>query len=110
MVADPGAPPKQYIDSAAAKQLAENPKKMGTTRHLGIKWHFIRHHVQKGDVILAYCISEDMISDMGTKRLARKKLARFATIFFNVLHKSWRTDPNRLALITPEGTFPELKT
>jgi hypothetical protein len=102
--------PLQYIDSTAAKQLAENPKKMGTTRHLGIKWHFIRHHVQKGDVVLAYCISEDMLSDMGTKRLARKKLARFAAIFFNVLHKSWRTDPNRLALITPEGTFPELKT
>jgi hypothetical protein len=102
--------PLQHVDSTAAKQLAENPKKMGATRHLGIKWHFIRHHVQKGDVALAYCISEDMLSDMGAKRLARKKLARFAAIFFNVLHESWSADPNRLALITPEGTFPELKT
>jgi len=54
--------PLQYIDSTAAKQLAENPKKMGTTRHLGIKWHFIRYHVQKGDVVLAYCITEDICS------------------------------------------------
>jgi len=100
--------PLQYIDSTAAKQLAENPKKMGTTRHLGIKWHFIRYHVQKGDVNLAYCITEDMLSDMGTKRLARKKLARFAAIFFNVLHRSWGAKPDRLALITPDGTFPEL--
>ena len=35
-------------DSAVAKKLAENPKKMGMTRHLAIKWHFTRHHVQKG--------------------------------------------------------------
>ena len=73
-----------YIDSAASKQLAKNLKKMGTTRHIGIKWHFIRYHVQKGDVDLLYCITEDMIADMGTKRLPRKKLARFPSIFFNV--------------------------
>ena len=66
--------------------------------------------MQKGDVALAHCISEGMLSDVGTKRLARKKLARFAAIFFNVLLKSWFADPNRLALITPEGAFPELKT
>ena len=100
--------PKQYIDSTAAKQLAENPKKMGSTRHIGIKWHFIRYHVQKRDVDLAYCITEDMLSDMGTKRLARKKLARFAAIFFNVLDRNWASDPDNLLLITPPGTFPEL--
>ena len=100
--------PLQYIDSTAAKQLAENPKKMGTTRHIGIKWHFIRYHVQKRDVDLSYSITEDMLSDMGTKRLPRKKLARFAAIFFNVLHKDWAVDPDNLSLITPPGTFPEL--
>jgi hypothetical protein len=77
--------PLQCADSTAAKQLAENPKKMGATRHLGVKWHFIRRHTQKGGVSLAHCISEGVLSDMGTKRLARKKLARFAAIFFNVL-------------------------
>jgi hypothetical protein len=100
--------PGEYIDSTASKQLAGNPKKMGTTRHIGIKWHFIRYHVQKRDVDLLYCITEDMLADMGTKRLPRKKLARFATIFFNVLHRSWASDPDNLVLITPPGTFPEL--
>ena len=88
--------------------MAENPKKMGSTRHIGIKWHFIRYHVQKRDVDLSYSITEDMLSDMGTKRLPRKKLARFATIFFNVLSKNWAKDPENLSLITPPGTFPEL--
>ena len=77
-------------------------------QHLGIKWHFIRHHVQKGDVALAYCITEYMTSDMGTKRLARKKLARFAAIFFNVLHTRWHQNHDDLTLITGPSMFPEL--
>ena len=45
---------------------------------------------------------------MGTKRLARKKLARFETTFFNDLHKSWRKNPDDMELITEPAMFPEL--
>ena len=80
----------QYIDSTSAKQIAENPKKLGSTRHLGIRWHLIRYYIHAKDHLLKYSITEDMLADMGTKRLNRRKLERFAMIFFNCLHKDWR--------------------
>ena len=67
----------QTVDSTGAKQIAENPKKLGSTRNLGIRWHLVRHHVHALGLKLKCGITEDLVADVGTKRLARKKLARF---------------------------------
>jgi hypothetical protein len=56
---------------------------------------------------LKHCITEDCVPDMGTKRLARKKLERFAIVFFNCLHNLWRADWNDLRHICEIGVFPE---
>jgi len=97
----------QYIDATSAKQIAENPKKLGSTRHLGIRWHLVRYHLHAKDLVLKYSISEDCLADLGTKRLARKILSRFAMIFFNCLHATWSADPDCLKHICDVGTFPE---
>jgi hypothetical protein len=34
---------KQYTDATSTKQIIENPKKIGSTRNLGIRWHLVRH-------------------------------------------------------------------
>ena len=99
--------PRQYIDSTAAKMLALNPKKLGATRHLSIKWHFLRYHVQRKDINLQYCITEDMLADMGTKILPRKTLARFAMIFFNSLSSKWSDNYNHLDHICSPEVYPE---
>jgi hypothetical protein len=62
-----------YIDSTAALQLAKNPKKMGATRHLGVRWHLVRYHIHAKNLELKYAISEDKLADLGAKLLARKK-------------------------------------
>ena len=49
-----------------------------------------------------------MLANVGTKRLARRKLARFAVIFFNSLHPQWRHDYDHLRHICTPETFPEL--
>ena len=99
--------PRQYIDSTAAKHLAMNPKKLGATRHLSIKWHFLRYHVQRKEVDLQYSITEDMLADMGTKILPRKTLARFAMIFFSTLSSRWSSDYHSLDHICPPDMYPE---
>ena len=72
----------QYVDSTAALQIAENPRRLGASRHLGVRWHYVRHQIFANSLLIATSITEDMLADIGTKWLARRKLARFAAIFF----------------------------
>jgi hypothetical protein len=58
--------------------------------------------------MLKYSITEDCLPDMGTKRLPRKMLARFAIIFFNCLTENWKVDYNKLEHICGTGVFAEL--
>jgi hypothetical protein len=95
----------QYIDATSAKQIAENPKKLGSTRHLGIRWHLVRYHLHAKDVQSLYSITNDCLADMGTKRLARKMLDRFARIFFNCLAEDWDLDYEELKHICGDGVF-----
>ena len=41
----------------------------GKTKHVDIKYHFIRDLVEAGRIKLTYCPSEDMVADMLTKGL-----------------------------------------
>jgi hypothetical protein len=101
-------PTGQYCDSTSAVQIARNPNNLGAARSLGIRLHTIRYAIAHQGLQLRYSITEDMVMDMLTKRLARKKLARFAAIFFNVLGNDWKSNPDDLDLIVNRSLFPEL--
>ena len=98
----------QYVDSTAALQIAENPKRLGATRHLGVRWHFVRYQIFACKLTIAYSITEGTVADVNTKWLARRKLTRFATIFFNSLHPDWRRDYDVFRHISGPGVYPEL--
>jgi hypothetical protein len=97
----------QCIDSTSGKQIAENPKKLGSTRNVGIRWHLIRCAIHALNLKLEHFIAEGCVTDFGTKRLARKKLERFAIIFFNCLHLDWRGKWEDLLHVCGAGVFPE---
>ena len=99
----------QYCDSTAAKQIALNPRSLGAARALGIRMHTTRYAIAKSGLSVRYSITEDGVADMLTKRLARPLLARFATIFFNVLTLSWRQDWLHPTIIVPPTHFPDLR-
>ena len=48
-------------------------KNHGRTKHIDIKYHFIRDLVEAGRIKLTYCASEDMVADMLTKGLPIKQ-------------------------------------
>ena len=66
------------------------------------------YHLHAKDLVLSYSTTEDCLADLGTKRLARKMLAKFAIIFFNCLSKTWQKDPDNLEHICGVGVFAEL--
>jgi KUP system potassium uptake protein len=47
-----------------------------TTKHIGLKWHFLKDHVEQGTIKLGYLPSDQMVADMFTKSLPGLALAR----------------------------------
>ena len=46
------------------------------TKHIDIRFHFIRDTVERGYVMLTYCPTDDMTADVLTKALARWKVSK----------------------------------
>ena len=55
----------------------ENGKYKPGSRHVGVKYHWLREAVETKDVAMSYCATNDMIADVFTKPLAADKLTRF---------------------------------
>ena len=58
-------------------KLSENPVFHDKSKHIEIKYHYIRDMVQKGVVKLQYAMAEEKIADALTKPLARMKFEYF---------------------------------
>ena len=60
-----------FTDSQSAKTLAENPIFHPKTKHIEVKYHFIREKVLEGKFILKHVSTTDMIADVLTKALPK---------------------------------------
>ena len=63
-----------FVDNQSAIALAKNPVLHQRTKHIDIKYHFIRVEVQKGYILLRYIPSEQNFADMFTKPITHKRL------------------------------------
>ncbi|KAJ9548567.1 hypothetical protein OSB04_021110 [Centaurea solstitialis] len=62
-----------YCDSSSAIQIAANPVQHSRTKHIDIRYHFIKDHVEKGNVELFFVESERQIADLFTKAFNEKR-------------------------------------
>ena len=58
-----------YCDNQSCIKLTENPVFYDRTKHIEIKYHFIRDWVQKGAVKLEYVSTDEQVADILTKSL-----------------------------------------
>jgi hypothetical protein len=65
-----------YCDNQAAIALASNGKFQSRTKHIDLRYHFVRSHVKNGTFTLSYCPSDDNIADAFTKALPRPRLQK----------------------------------
>ena len=61
------------LKSQGAIALTKNPKTHSRTKHIDIKYHYIREAVDKKDIELVYCPTDKMVADILTKGLPRPK-------------------------------------
>uniref|UniRef100_A0AAV1UQR4 Uncharacterized protein n=1 Tax=Peronospora matthiolae TaxID=2874970 RepID=A0AAV1UQR4_9STRA len=59
-----------YEDNQGAIALAKNPEFHKRTKHIDIRYHFVREKVEKNQVVLQYYPTQDMLADIMTKAIA----------------------------------------
>ncbi|CAI7898927.1 unnamed protein product [Closterium sp. NIES-54] len=58
-----------FVDNQSAIALAQNACLHGRTKHMQVRWHFIREMVASGEVILRWCPTNRQAADILTKPL-----------------------------------------
>ena len=56
--------------------MTKNPQFHGRSKHIEIKYHFVRDKVAEGIVEIQYCPTTEMIADMLTKALPKDVFAK----------------------------------
>ncbi|KFD56670.1 hypothetical protein M513_02346 [Trichuris suis] len=59
------------IDNAGAKKLVRNPEFHKRTKHIAVKYHFVREKFLNGDLDIEHVASMDQLADIMTKPLGR---------------------------------------
>ena len=68
-------PTTLYCDNQAALHLATDDNYHARTKHIDIRFHFIRQTITDGAIHIEYCPTQDMTADILTKALPKHKVA-----------------------------------
>lgn len=66
-----------YEDNQSAIAIAKNPQFHGRTKHIDIKFHYVREEVDKGTINLVFCPTDKMVVDVLTKGISNEKFKLF---------------------------------
>ena len=64
-------------DNERAVKIATNPVKHSRTKHIDIRHHFLRDHVNKGDIKIDGIGTDDQLADIFTKPLDESRFYKF---------------------------------
>ena len=59
-------------DNTSAINISKNPVHHSRTKHIEIRHHFLRDHVEKGSIEMEHCRTEEQVADIFTKALDRQ--------------------------------------
>ena len=76
LLCKPQQPTTVYEDNQAAISMSKNPQAHGKSKHIEIKYHFIREQVINKNIEVKYCSTDNMIADMLTKGLSKEKFQK----------------------------------
>jgi hypothetical protein len=63
-------------DNKSAICMVDNPVEHSRTKHIDIRYHFLRDHQQKGDIEIAYVNTHNQLVDIFTKPLDEKTFSK----------------------------------
>jgi hypothetical protein len=63
-------------DNESAICMATNPVEHSRTKHIDIRYHFLRNHQQRGDIDIAYVSTKEQLANIFTKPLDEKTFSK----------------------------------
>ena len=66
-----------YEDNQGAIALAKNPKNHPRTKHIDVKYHYVRGTIEDDIISVRYCATNDMVADFMTKSLSKPLFEKF---------------------------------
>jgi hypothetical protein len=63
-------------DNESAICMVDNPIEHSRTKHIDIRYHFLRDHQQKGDIEIAYVSTHNQLADIFTNALDEKTFSK----------------------------------
>ncbi|CAH9103536.1 unnamed protein product [Cuscuta epithymum] len=69
-----------YVDNKSAIALMKNPMFHGRSKHIDIRFHFIRECVERGEIVVQHVCTEEQRGDILTKALSRIKFAEMCEL------------------------------
>jgi hypothetical protein len=94
-------------DNKSSILLEMNGMKSSTkrTRHINVRYYFVTDRINKGDMIMEYCPTADMISDILTKPLQGSPFRKLRALLLNL-----KDDPTPNAVVLAHRSVLEYKT
>ena len=81
LLSDVGLPPKRattiHEDNQGAIALAKNPKDHPRTKHIDVKYHYVREVIQNKKIDVVHIPTGDMLADTLTKALPKPSYEKF---------------------------------
>jgi len=65
------------VDNRSAIELAKNPVNHERSKHIDVRFHFIREQVKKESVKLVHVASQDQVVDIFTKPLPKELFDKY---------------------------------
>ena len=63
-------------DNTSAVSMRKNPVHHKRTKHIDVRHNFLRDNIEKGNIVLTYCPTEEQIADIFTKALSKDQFER----------------------------------
>ncbi len=73
-----------FEDNQGAIALSRNPVNRQRSKHIDVKYHFIRNALAEGKIDIQYCPTEHMVADSLTKPINKVKLHSFKKYLFGI--------------------------
>ena len=74
--------PVIHSDSQSALKLIENPINHNRTKHIDIRYHFVREKYAAGVIDIRYTPGDENVADIMTKPPSKQCLVKFHSILF----------------------------
>ena len=70
-----------HEDNQSAIAMAKNPQFHKRSKHINIKYHYVREQVNNGKIVVNYCPTEEMLADLLTKGIGPTKFNKLRDMY-----------------------------